>query len=318
MNKRVKQIIIISIIIAVSTVLYFCFKNDKQEVYTSDFASQFPLLDKTRPLYNEEDLITNVQPLREYLKSLPEANKSWADISIYFEVLNTGSNITVNTDTKIWPASLSKLPVAMVAMKKVQNGQWSLDKPDFIMQEKDADVKHTPEIAQHIGKEFTLDFLLNRLIIESDNTAYNMIVRSFDPEDMDSIPEAVGLDQLVDPDGKMSAKDYTRLLRALYLASYLNPDYSSKLLGLMKDSDFKDFLSAGLPEGVPFAHKWGTYVERNVFADSGIVYLENRPYMISVMIQAESGDSTVNEERASALMREVGKKTYEFMSDANK
>lgn len=184
------------------------------------------------------------------------------------------------------------------------------------MQESDADIKHTPEISEYVGKSFTLDFLISRLILESDNTAYNMIVRSLDPGDMDTIPEAVGLDQLVDPDGKMSAKDYTRLLRALYLASYLNPEYSSKLLSLMKDSEFKGFISSGLPEGIPFAHKWGTYIERNVFADSGIVYLENRPFLISVMVQGKSGNPESNEDKADEIMKEIGQKAYGYMKDA--
>jgi hypothetical protein len=80
------------------------------------------LIDPARPLYSDENLVTNIEPLRKFLKSLPEREKDKADISIYFEVLTTGANVSVNADLKLWPASLAKLPLAMVVMKKIEEG----------------------------------------------------------------------------------------------------------------------------------------------------------------------------------------------------
>jgi pimeloyl-ACP methyl ester carboxylesterase len=51
-----------------------------------------------------------------------------------------------------------------------------------------------------------------------------------------------------------------------------------------------------------------------VYSDSGIVYVENRPYMISVMIQGKSEDQEENELKSNALMKEIGEKTYEYIS----
>jgi D-alanyl-D-alanine carboxypeptidase len=48
-------------------------------------------------------------------------------ISIYYEQLNSGANISVNKDLRLWPASLTKLPVALVVMKKIESGGWSED-----------------------------------------------------------------------------------------------------------------------------------------------------------------------------------------------
>ncbi len=314
-SKYIIVFLILGFSIALCLILI---KKQNTEDALSEFKNSYPLLDKTRPLYKEQDLVVNLQPLRDYLKALPEQNKDWAEMSIYFEVLNTGSNITVNPDLHIWPASLSKLPVAMMAMKKVERGEWNLDTTPFVVAAEDADIKTNPDIVSAIGQTFSLRYILERLILESDNTAYNMIVKQLDPEvDLNSIPEAVGLDALVEQDGKMSAKNYTRLLRALYLATYLNPEHSNLLLNLMKDSDYKNFIRAGVPLETSFAHKWGTYLERNVFADSGIVYLENRPYMLSVMIQAKAGDPNENWEKANKLMIEIGQRSYDYMKTVN-
>ncbi len=158
-------------------------------------------------------------------------------------------------------------------------------------------------------------FLLERLLLESDNTAYRMLVKNFSDTDINTISEQVGLEALMSQDGKISAKDYTRLLRVLYLASYVDEEHSQFLLTLMQDSEFKNFIRAGLPSEVPYSHKWGTNVGVQVYSDSGIVYVEDRPFMISVMIQAKGDDQKENESKANALMKEIGQKTYEYIKN---
>jgi hypothetical protein len=83
----------------------------------------------------------------------------------------------------------------------------------------------------------------------------------------------------------------------------------------MQDSEFKNFIKAGLPPEVPFSHKWGTNIGVQVYSDSGIVYVEDRPYMISIMIQAKGDDQKENESKANALMREIGQKTYDYIKN---
>lgn len=317
MGKQLIYIGIIVVLIASNVVFLFNRHGDELQQKLDTHKNTYPLVDSNRPLFDSEDLLVNLQPLREYMKSLPEQNQDWAELSIYFETLNSGANITVNPDLKIWPASLSKLPVAMIAMKKVQSNDWSLEEPAFTMTKEDMDLTTTPEVIKELGKTFPLEFLLERLLLESDNTAYNMIAKKLTAEEFNSLPEAVGLEELVDPEGRMSAKDYTRLLRVLYLANYLNESNSQKILGLMAKSEFNDFLGKALPSEVTFAHKWGTHNEKNVFADSGIVYAGNRKYIISVMVQAKGGDMASNQQKVENLMQDIGKHAYEYVNNAS-
>src|SRR3989344_2628198 len=56
---------------------------------------EYKLLNPARELHHPEDLIINVQPLRDYLNEKYEANPN---VSIYFEFLNTGANIAISKD----------------------------------------------------------------------------------------------------------------------------------------------------------------------------------------------------------------------------
>lgn len=315
-KKLVVTNIVLIALLLISNIwwLYQSKKTENPELALEAHLSQYPLLDPALAYYDKHDLIVDVQEIRKYLRNLPVENKDWADMSIYFEVLNTGANVSVNPDLQIWPASLSKLPVGMIAMRKVQLGEWDLKKTPFVLTQNLLDTKFNADLADLVGKTFSLDFLLDRLLLDSDNTAYNIIVSKLTEQELNSIAEAVGLEALVHEGGTMNAKDYTRLLRALYLGTYLNDEYSQKLLSLLNNSEFKGYIRAGIPSNVAFAHKWGIYLEKNIFADSGIIYLENRPYLISVMIQAKSDNHTANEQKAQKLMGEIGRKTYEFMS----
>src|SRR3990167_2279491 len=62
---------------------------------TSDANNQFPLLNPARKFIKQEDLIVNFQPLRDYLNDKYEVDKN---VSIYFEYLSTGANISLNKD----------------------------------------------------------------------------------------------------------------------------------------------------------------------------------------------------------------------------
>jgi beta-lactamase class A len=290
-------------------------KHDNAAEHYVQHVKDYPLLDPALPFYDKKDLIVNIQGIRSYLKALPEQNKDWADMSIYLELLNTGSNVTVNQDSKIWPASLAKLPVGMIAMKKVESGEWDLQNTKLTLVKEDADIAYTPAIANEIGKSFSIELLLEKLLLESDNTAYHMLVRELSEEELISIAEAVGLEEFFRADGKVSAKDYTRLLRALYSSTYLNEERSQKLLSLLQRSKFDRFIRAGIPKEVKFAHKWGINENENVYADSGIVYLKNRPYLLSVIISGKTDDQKADQAKAEELIKDIGKRTYEYIKN---
>jgi beta-lactamase class A len=317
MKDKYHIIYIVIIVIFAGTTIWWVmhsYEHDSAAEHYTQHVKDYPLLDPALPFYEKDNLIVNIQELREYLKALPEQNKDWAEMSIYFEVMNTGANVTVNNDVKLWPASLAKLPVAMIAMEKVEQGHWTLD-TEFTIEPADADTENNPQIRQDIGKKFPLKVVLEKLLLNSDNTAYKILIRNLTEEELTAIAEEVGLEVFFIPDGKVSAKDYTRLLRSLYLATYLSKEHSMYLLDLISTGKFNKFLRAGVPENVKLAHKWGINEDQNAYADSGIVYIKGRPYMISVIIKGNLQNQKDNQQKAEALIKEVAERSYNFMKE---
>jgi hypothetical protein len=52
-----------------------------------------------------------------------------------------------------------------------------------------------------------------------------------------------------------------------------------------------------------------------MYSDAGIVYLENKPYLISVMVAAKNLSTAEAESRVNKLMDEISRKAYVFMSE---
>lgn len=319
MNKITKLLSfrarVILVVLILGSLFYWWHLSEIKEVQLAKSNnSEFYLLDPARSLYKDENLVTNIEPLRQFLKSLPEREKDKADISIYFEVLTTGANVSVNPDLALWPASLAKLPVSMVIMKKVQDGKLSLDQK-IVFTQGDQSVEELSSEFQQVGQSYSIKELLEKLLIYSSNSAYHMLKRQATPEELNTIVQEVGLEQLFTEEGKVSAKEYSRLFRSLYVASYLNPDNSQFLLGLMKNSTYPRDLKAGLPQDVSFAHKWGENSYYKVYSDSGIVYAGNRPYLIGVLIQTKSGDTEESKDYVDSIMKEISERTYKYVTN---
>jgi hypothetical protein len=83
-----------------------------------------------------------------------------------------------------------------------------------------------------------------------------------------------------------SVHDYASIFRSLYNVSYLNAGDSEKLLSWLARSTYRKGLVAGVPAGVPVAHKFG---ERYLadgskqLHDCGIIYYPRNAYSLCVM-----------------------------------
>lgn len=272
--------------------------------------NQYPLLDIARSFIPQEHFVVNLQPLREELTALVE-REGKDSISLYFEFLNTGANISVNPNLSVWPASLPKVPMAMAVMKKIERGEWALH-DELVLFEQDKSSSYGSLWRRPVGTRFTIEDLLREILIESDNTAYRILLRNMDFADLENVVTELGLDDLFTDDGLVSAKEYSRLFRALYVSSFLKREDSEQILTWLGESEYRDFVAGGIPSGVLFSHKFGIDRDKHAYLDSGIVYVPSRPYLITVAVQGV--DAAGDEERVKKLMKEIGEKTFTYVS----
>lgn len=308
--------VLLSLVLAVTYVMYI-----PRLAHTGSGVSR--LLNPSLSVIDKKDRIVDFQSLREYLTSTYE-NRNDYMISIYFEYLPTGANIAVNKDEKIWPASLIKIPVAMSAMKKVQNAIWKLDN-ELVILDDDKDSEYGDMYKEPSGTTHPIRFFLEKSLIDSDNTAHFVLLRNLDGGELEDVYVHLGLDDVIEVlkkspkkenevDNRITAKRYSIFFRSLYNATYLNQEYSELFLEILSRAP-RDLLGKGLPPEVTFVHKTGVRIDEAVRADSGIVYAEGRPYILTVMTQKKKG--ALNEEEVAKLFEDISRKVYYYVTKDN-
>ncbi len=264
-------------------------------------------IERFRKLIEKKDLIINIQPLRDYLNDRYEKDP---DVSIYFEYLNTGANISANKDADFFPASLLKLPVAIAVAKKIEKGNWKWENK-LVLMAADKDDKFGDLYKQPTGSIFTIEELVRRSLSDSDNTANLILLRNLELSEINDVYSHMGLEGFLETDGSISAKKYSVILRTLYSSSYLSDENSQKLLSYLAAKTFMGYLGTALPENIIFSHKIGIDTEKKIYLDSGIIYLANRPYILVVMTKSKT------EQQAKDIMKDISDKIFIYVKNYN-
>ena len=304
-SKRTFIILCIVLLLANGGTVWFFLATGNQPQ-----PNKYPLIDVARQYVSQQDFVVNTTDLRDKMLDIVNAEPD-NTVSVYFEFLNTGANISLNPDATFYPASLVKLASAMAVMKKVEDGTWSLDSR-LVLSDQDKDSRFGTLYQEPTGTSFSIRELLMHLLIDSDTTAHNMFMRNLSSDDLANLEDAIGLDSLFDDSGDVSAKEYSRMFRALYSSSYLHRSNSEQLLSWLSQSSFNEYLQSGVPSGVTFAHKIGEDDVSNTYLDSGIVYTAQRPYLITVMINGHSKADAEN------IMKQLSQDAYQYVSTYQK
>jgi beta-lactamase class A len=254
-----------------------------------------PLLDCTEPEASFEEL----RPFSVAVKDLVDKSvedRKITDASVYFRDLNNGPWFGVNEQLTFSPASLLKVPLAVSYYQYKEYEADIMDERLTWRQDSQQRINDLAELEE--GKEYSVSELIQIMLVHSDNAATELLV--------DRLP----LDQLLKPyqdldleppkaDGgqyQISIRNYAKLLRVLFNASYLDRPASREILSMLSRSGFTMGLRAGVPESIIVANKYGERVSRDLseLHDCGIVYYPSHPYLLCMMthgkdIQAMTG-----------------------------
>lgn len=278
-NKILSAILAISLVI--NGMLLLTHRAEKDIKNYSDY----PLLSKRIFTQNPNDVILNFVPLRKAVKEYVFAQGG--NLAIYFEYLPSGISIGVNDREEMKLASLSKVPLVMSVLKKVEKGQ--LHVTDVVTLEKsDLDSKFGTLWKRGDGAHISIKELIEYSLIESDNTAYHALLRFLTPEEVVDVYDNLEIEVISkDTNPMVSPKAYSSIFRSLYLSSYLSEENSSYILEVLTRTNFNDKIPAGIPDtNIKIAHKIGVFHRSDspeeVFTDCGIVYLPGRPYILCI------------------------------------
>jgi len=226
-----------------------------------------------------------------------EKSAAIKSISIFARDLTTLRWVGVNESILYTPASLLKLPLIVTIYKFAEIYPDILTKK--ILYDKPIDLSNQgffvpPSQKIELGQSYSVEELIERVSIYSDNEAAALLSMVIDPSFQNAVYVDLGISLPRENEqfsNYITAKSYASILRALYNSSYLSREYSEKALELLAQSNFKDGIVAGVPRGIQVSHKFGERgvkdAEGNItsvsFHDCGIVYSNKQPYSICIM-----------------------------------
>lgn len=251
---------------------------------------------------------------------------------IFFRELNYGGTaFGIHSDLTFAPASLFKLPLMIAYFKHAQENPKFLEKTVKYTQNLGLN-KHEFYTAREyieVGKEYTVEQLIEYMIIHSDNEATNLLKSLLDPKISNRAYEDLGISVPEnDPEAEfMTVRSYSSFFRILYNSTYLNDKYSAKALEILTKSDFKLALRAQLPENIKVAHKFGERFNYTTSTkqlhDCGIIYYPGHPYVLCVMTKGDdfasqakkiSDISNIVYERIKTIYAESDKKSSNILA----
>ena len=220
-------------------------------------------------------------------------------LGVAIEDLTTGQRFLLHGDSIFPQASSIKIAVLAELYRQAQlSAQGESGKAKLtdlytvraadLVQDSDIMGGLTPGVTQLTNRD-----LATMMVAVSDNSATNVLIDRLGMENVNALLDSLALhntklrrkmmDVKAATEGRENAstpQDMLTLLGKIYQAKVLDKEMTAdflKMLSTHKDS----FIPRDLPDGLQIANKPGEL--EAVRADSGIVFLQNRPYIICVM-----------------------------------
>jgi beta-lactamase class A len=253
--------------------------------------------------------------------------KSGADVAVYFRTLDGKAQWSVRADDVFHAASTMKIPVMIELFDQVQEGKVKLADSLLIKNEFHSIVDGSPytlnasddsegELYKAEGQKRTLRELCELMITVSSNLATNLLIEKLGVENIRAEVHMLGADGMNVKRGVEDGKAFEKglsntttarglgvLLQAIAEGKAVDAASSNEMVAILQWQKFNEGIPAGLPKGIPVAHKTGEITK--IHHDAAIVFAK-RPFILVILVRglAEKMDS-------AALMAGISKSLYE-------
>lgn len=222
-----------------------------------------------------------------------------------------------------------KIPVMIELFHQVQEGKVKLTDTLLVKNEFHSIVDGSPyvlnasddsegELYKAEGQKRTLRELCEVMIKVSSNLAANLLIEKLGVENIRAEVLSLGADGMNVKRGVEDGKAFEKglnntttarslgiLLQAIAEGKAVDAASSNEMVAILEWQKFNEGIPAGLPKGIPVAHKTGEITK--IHHDAAIVFAK-RPFILVILVRglAEKMDS-------AALMAEVSKSLYEAL-----
>ncbi|MEZ4904686.1 MAG: serine hydrolase [Spirosomataceae bacterium] len=251
-------------------------------------------------------LISN---LDAYLATLP----SHAKISFQIESLRGKVYANYHAEEAVPSASVIKIPILVELMEQVKIGKQRLS-DNYTLLETDKTGGSGIIANYENGTILTLDELARLMMVASDNTATNIIIRKVGQKAVNDRMKQLGLPHLqlnrvmMDTaavargiDNYVTVSEINKLLRLIFNKKVATPDLCKRMMAFLLANEDATTLPRLIPKDIKVAHKTGGLVY--VRGDAGVVFTQ-KPFVISVFVR----ETTT--EMAEKIIGEIGEISY--------
>jgi beta-lactamase class A len=253
--------------------------------------------------------------LKKQISLAIESKKKDASImsaSVYLRDFESSDWTSINDNEAYIPGSLLKVAVMITYLKMEELHPGMLEQQYVVdmVDEKKHDNQNYQIKSVKAGQSYTIRELIKNMIINADNVAANVLYSHLDINVFNKTFEDIGLPKPninIEKSYTITTKQYSTFYKVLYNAGYLTIANSEYATSLLAQSDFKSGIAKGLSESIPVAHESGELYAAQVHQlhDAGIVYLNNKPYLLVVMTKGKDLN------KLSETIGEISKITYQ-------
>lgn len=228
---------------------------------------------------NIEENLNNADEVEKIVqKYIRDKNLNEDNFAFFYYEPETKRTYLYNGGSYFTAASTIKVPLAMIYYDKINNGDFNSDSTIQYMEGNYEEGSGTTATLYKVGDDVPLSYLLEQMIVNSDNTAtnilktglggekaYRILIKQYTKEEL---PAEFNEQNIT------SANYSLDILKKLYE----NPEKYQALIELMKKSSGGGYLKKNITT-CEIAHKYGSY-EGNIH-DYGICYAKQK-YLIGI------------------------------------
>lgn len=253
-----------------------------------------------------------------------------AEIGVAMRTLDGSLAFDVNPDTVFHAASTMKVPVMIELFRQADAGRLSLDEHLVITETFRSIMDGSPytlsaaddsdtALYAALGTRRTLRSLCESMIVVSSNLATNLLIDRVGAPAVRATLDTLGVRGIDVHRGVEDTKAFEAgrnntttagglrtLLTALADGRVASPEATAEMIAILQRQQFNEGIPAGLPSGVPVAHKTGQITR--IHHDAGIVY-GPRPYVLVVLVRGVEDEAT-----SGALIAEISRRTWEAVA----
>lgn len=202
--------------------------------------------------------------------------------------LKTGEKFVYNENELVPSASLIKIPIMMETLQQVEKKKLSLNQR--IVVQDDVKVPYSILNLLESGNSYSLKDVMTLMIVQSDNTAANILIDLVGMDNVNNYIRSLGLKNTVlqrkmmdesarkeGRENKTTALDMANLLEIIYKGSKENNSYSVIMKNILMNQLDNSMMRMNIPDDTTIAHKTGDL--DGISHDVAIVYLKNVDYI---------------------------------------